>query len=177
MGENFSREMRDFADQLEIIEKKFTFSTNFVFPHLERHQITSSEDLKSKSNDIIFQIPAFLLTSEKKSLDDFLKLRENKKAMEFIYKLYFEVYGENKDEFNIKLYLGNFDFQTILNNNSLDEFLKTNPDFELRNIFLSLLIVVPLFFKKNDDKFFSNFFKKIFLNMIKKLNYIYYLRN
>ena len=53
--------------------------------------------------------------------------------------------------------------------------MKTDPDFELRNIFLLLLIVIPLFFKKDDDKLFEffqeNFFKydkKAQLNILSK---------
>ena len=97
------------------IEFKMLFSYDFVFPDLElkRLSIKSLSDLWSKNYKIKSQIPAFLLTSEKKPLDDFLKLRENKKAMEFIYKLYFEIYCESEFEFYDKYFSGKCDFQTI----------------------------------------------------------------
>lgn len=72
--------------------------------------------------------------------------------MKYIYKLYIYIYCENIYLFFSKINNKNFEFQSILNNFSLDDFLKTNPDSELQNIFISLLIVFPIFFGNENQK-------------------------
>ena len=84
----------------------------FVFWDLSSLRVNKLEDLyealKYKYNDTKFQIPAFLIASKNKSLEDFLKLRENKEAMKFVYELYFKIYGDINifEEFFGKYFLG-----------------------------------------------------------------------
>jgi hypothetical protein len=103
-----------------------------MFPNLEyepnsenskSYEKILSKLAESKKNEKEFQIPLFLIdyldTSKKNdvSLKNFIKLGENKKAMELIFKKFSKVVLN--------------EYQDI----SFDEFMKTNPDSELQSIF------------------------------------------
>lgn len=82
--------------------------------------------------------------------------------MKFVYELYFKIYGDINifEEFFGKYFLGllkNYDFQPILNVSFINDFLNTDPDFELRIIFFSLLVVLPTFFGQYINR--NNFFE------------------
>lgn len=108
-----------------------------MFPNLEyepnsenskSYEKILSKLAESKKNEKEFQIPLFLIdhldTSKINdvSLKNFIKLGENKKAMELIFKKFSKVVLN--------------EYQDI----SFDEFMKTNPDSELQSIFFLLLM-------------------------------------
>ena len=121
--------------------------------------------LNYKKNEKEFQIPLFFINSEEKSLNDFLKLGENKEAMKFIYDLFFEcfTYTNGSLIFNYEINTKNF-FDKI----NFVDFLNTNPDSELQSIFF-LLLIHPIiltneeYFSKIKNTIIEEYFIKISL--------------
>ena len=108
-----------------------------MFPNLEYEPNSKNSKIQekiwqklveSKKNEKEFQIPLFLIGClnpskiNDVSLENFIKLGENKKAMELIFKKF------------SKIVLN--EYQDI----SFDEFMKTNPDSELQSIFFLILM-------------------------------------